>query len=149
MRWYALLSGPEGSPFEGGIFKLSLIFPDEYPWKPPKVEFLTKIYHPNISEGGEICLDILKENSQVWTPAFTAAKLVIAIASIMTDPNLEDPLCPDIAKEYKRDKKKYFSKAREYTQLYAKWEMEKPIPSLSDDYIWKTSSSLEASHLSF
>lgn len=57
--WFAILKGPPGSPYEAGTFKLKLVIPDEYPFKPPRVEFLTQIFHPNIGGNGEICLDIL------------------------------------------------------------------------------------------
>lgn len=53
-------TGPEESPFEGGVFKLELFLPEDYPMSAPKVRFITKIYHPNIDKLGRICLDILK-----------------------------------------------------------------------------------------
>ncbi len=110
-KWYALITGPSDTPYEQGMFKLTIEFPDEYPFKPPKVEFVTRIYHPNISGNGSICLDILNTPC-LWSPALTVQKVVLSIISLMADPNPDDPLCPDIAKEYLRDKKKFQTKAR-------------------------------------
>ena len=67
-HWQATLMGPGESPFEGGVFFLDINFPTDYPYKPPRVTFSTKIYHPNINSSGGICLDILKDQ---WSPAFT------------------------------------------------------------------------------
>ena len=60
-EWSATIKGPVDTPYENGIFQLLLIFSSEYPFKPPKVSFVTKIYHPNINSNGGICLDILKD----------------------------------------------------------------------------------------
>ena len=63
--------GPEDSPYTGGVFFLNIHFPTDYPFKPPKVTFVTRIYHPNINSNGGICLDILKDQ---WSPALTISK---------------------------------------------------------------------------
>ena len=108
--------GPDESPFAGGVYFLNIHFPTDYPFKPPKINFTTRIYHPNINSNGSICLDILKEQ---WSPALTISKVLLSISSLLTDPNPDDPLVPAIAQEYKSDKSKYEASAREWTRKYA------------------------------
>ncbi len=115
-RWQATLMGPTDTPYEGGVFFLNIDFSQDYPYKPPRIRFDTKIYHPNINSGGGICLDILKEQ---WTPALTLAKVLLSICSLLTDPNPDDPLMPKIAYLYKTNIKEYKSRARLWTQKYA------------------------------
>lgn len=115
-NWTATIMGPNDSPFQGGIFNLSIHFPTDYPFKPPKVNFTTKIYHPNISSSGSICLDILK---QQWSPALTINKILLSICSLLTDPNPDDPLVPEAANLFKNNKKKYELIATEWTMTYA------------------------------
>ncbi|OXB71524.1 UNVERIFIED_CONTAM: hypothetical protein H355_011476 [Colinus virginianus] len=83
-HWQATIMGPEDSPYSGGVFFLNIHFPSDYPFKPPKVNFTTKIYHPNINSQGAICLDILKDQ---WSPALTISKVLLSISSLLTDPN--------------------------------------------------------------
>ena len=115
-HWQATLMGPGESPFEGGVFFLDINFPSDYPYKPPRVTFSTKIYHPNINSSGGICLDILKDQ---WSPALTISKVLISICSLLDDPNPDDPLVPSIAELYKRDRAEYFLKAKTYTLQFA------------------------------
>ena len=115
-RWEGVIIGPSDSPYAGGVFKLSIKFPVDYPFKCPNVVFTTKIYHPNISSSGIICLDILKTN---WSPALTISKVLLSICSLLTDPNPADPLMPEIAHLYSTDKDRYDATAREWTMAYA------------------------------
>ena len=115
-HWTATLMGPEGTPYHGGIFYLNITFPANYPFKPPKIHFVTKIYHPNINSGGGICLDVLKDN---WSPALTISKILISICSLLDDPNPDDPLVPDIAKQYVDNRAAYDVTARTWTMDYA------------------------------
>ena len=116
-KWDASLKGPENSPFEGGTFNLSIEFPKDYPFKPPKVEFTTKVYHPNVKSTGTICLDILKD---AWSPDISVSQILIAIQNLLINPNIDHPLEPDIAKQYKEDKAAYEKTAEEWTEKYAK-----------------------------
>ncbi|CAC5373279.1 UBC4 [Mytilus edulis] len=144
-HWQATIMGPPDSPYQGGVFFLTIHFPTDYPFKPPKVSFTTKIYHPNINSNGSICLDILRSQ---WSPALTISKvllsicsllcdpnpddplvpdiarlfktdLLLSICSLLNDPNPDDPLVPDIARTYKTDRPKYNEIAKEWTQKYA------------------------------
>ena len=93
-QWTARLLGPKDSPYEGGTFVLKLKCPDTYPHAPPKVTFVTHVFHPNVLfKTGEICLDILKpdgENS--WTPAWTLQSVCRAVAALLSHPEADSPL---------------------------------------------------------
>jgi len=115
-HWQATLMGPSESPYEGGVFFLDINFPEDYPYKPPRVVFSTKIYHPNINSSGGICLDILKDQ---WSPALTISKVLISICSLLDDPNPDDPLVPSIADLYINNRAEYTLKARTWTLQYA------------------------------
>eukprot|EP00796_Vickermania_ingenoplastis_P005525 gene5526-3985_t len=115
-NWKATIIGPEDSPYAGGLFFLNIHFPADYPFKPPKLQFTTKIYHPNINSSGGICLDILKDQ---WSPALTISKVLLSVCSLLCDPNPDDPLVPDIARQYKSDRASYFKTAMEWTRMYA------------------------------
>jgi len=115
-QWQATIMGPDSSPYTGGVFNLEIMFPADYPFKPPKIKFNTKIYHCNVNDKGGICLDILKDN---WSPALTISKVLLSICSLLTDPNPDDPLVPDIAKLFKENRKKHDENATEHTRKYA------------------------------
>ena len=116
LSWEATILGPSDSPYSGGIFNLEISFPADYPFKPPKVKFTTKILHPNINNHGSICLDILNKS---WSPALTVSKVLLSISSLLTDPNPDYPLNTEIANLYKDNKEAFNKKVRLYTLRYA------------------------------
>ncbi|XP_034437304.1 ubiquitin-conjugating enzyme E2-17 kDa-like [Hippoglossus hippoglossus] len=115
-HWQSTIMGPADSPFQGGVFFLTIHFPTDYPVKPPLVSFTTKIYHPNINSNGSICLDILRSE---WSPALTISGVLSSICALLREPDPDDPLVPDIARIYKTDKKKFNDMAKEWTRKYA------------------------------
>jgi len=116
-QWQGTLLGPNGTPYEGGVFFLNVQFPSDYPFKPPKVHFTTQIYHPNINSSGSICLDILKDQ---WSPALTVSKVLVSIQALLADPNPDDPLDPYKADQYKNQRAQFDQTAREWTEKHAK-----------------------------
>eukprot|EP00123_Amoebidium_parasiticum_P000962 comp11919_c0_seq1/m.6578 comp11919_c0_seq1/g.6578 ORF comp11919_c0_seq1/g.6578 comp11919_c0_seq1/m.6578 type:complete len:129 (-) comp11919_c0_seq1:510-896(-) len=111
------LNGPAGSAYEGGKFKLELFLPEDYPMAPPKVRFLTKIYHPNIDKLGRICLDILKDK---WSPALMIRTVLLSIQALLSAPNPDDPLANDVAELWKKNEAQAIKNAKEWTARYAK-----------------------------
>lgn len=109
--------GPPGTPYEGGVFQVDINIPNEYPFKPPQMKFLTKIYHPNISSvTGAICLDILKD---AWTPILTLKNSLISLQSLLQSPEPNDPQDAEVAKQYLSDKPGFEKTAAYWTKIYA------------------------------
>ncbi|KAI5481563.1 ubiquitin-conjugating enzyme e2-16kda [Pseudohyphozyma bogoriensis] len=116
-EWTASIEGPPGSPYEGGVFHLAISLPADYPFRPPRVAFNTRVYHCNINAQGAVCLDILKG---AWSPALSIVKVLLSLASLLADPNPHDPLVPDIAQRYLKDRKGHDQTAKDWTTKYAK-----------------------------
>jgi ubiquitin-conjugating enzyme E2 D/E len=115
-KWQASISGPTNSPYEGGTFFLRIDFPVEYPFKPPKVNFTTKVYHPNVNENGGVCLDILADQ---WAPTLSISKVLVSIQQFLADPNPDHALVPEVAELMKRDPEGFKKKAKDWTKQYA------------------------------
>lgn len=111
------IAGPAQSPYENGIFKLELFLPAEYPMAPPKVRFLTKMYHPNIDKLGRICLDVLKDK---WSPALQIRTVLLSIQALLSAPNPDDPLDNGVADTWKTNEPLAIANARKWTEQFAK-----------------------------
>jgi ubiquitin-protein ligase len=103
------IAGPNDSPWAGGLFTLSVTCGPDYPMKPPKAKFVGKIWHPNVGQNGDICLDVLQN---MWSPALTLEQLFLSIASLLTDPNPESPMNSEAATLYKKDRQQYDARIR-------------------------------------
>ncbi|KAI4837710.1 hypothetical protein MKS88_003125 [Plasmodium brasilianum] len=99
-----LINGPEGTPYEGGTYKLELFLPEQYPMEPPKDKL------------GRICLDILKDK---WSPALQIRTVLLSIQALLSSPEPDDPLDSKVAEHFKQDKNDAENVAREWNRIYA------------------------------
>eukprot|EP01065_Artemidia_motanka_P038072 TRINITY_DN46942_c0_g1_i1.p1 TRINITY_DN46942_c0_g1~~TRINITY_DN46942_c0_g1_i1.p1 ORF type:complete len:355 (+),score=48.85 TRINITY_DN46942_c0_g1_i1:83-1066(+) len=105
--WAACIRGPAGTPYEGGTWNLDIQFPSDYPMVPPKIRFITPIYHPNVNPDGRICLDVTggytgRDFREAWSAALTIDKVLLQIMVMMGTPNFDDPWVPMTPEEWKR-----------------------------------------------
>eukprot|EP00892_Ulva_mutabilis_P003925 jgi/Ulvmu1/1904/UM012_0063.1 len=115
--WSCAITGPAGSPYEGGIFFLDLALPLEYPSAPPKVTFRTPIYHCNIRKDGSVGLDILHE---AWRPALTIPTVLTAIQELLAEPRPEQALVGSVAHLYIKERAAHDNTAADWTRRFAK-----------------------------
>ena len=100
LKWRALIQGLEG-PWQDGVFELEMNFPEDYPQYPPKVKFITPIFHPNVYNNGNICLDILQKE---WSSAYDVKSILYSIQLLLNEPNPESPAnhqASDLYRQYK------------------------------------------------
>lgn len=120
--WHVTLRPPAPTPYHPGVFGIVLSLPVDYPFKPPVVKFVTRIYHPNVTNDslGNVCLALLK--SENWKPSTKISAVLESIRNLLVEPQPDDPLEERIAEEYRSDREAWESKAAAYTASYAKDE---------------------------
>ncbi|XP_006618164.1 uncharacterized protein LOC102678643 isoform X1 [Apis dorsata] len=123
-HWQATITGPVGSPYEGGLFYLYLQVPCSYPLYPPIVRFLTKILHPNVSRHGDVGIDSIHHN---WSLALTISKVLISVQSLLTDPYCQVCMEPELGEMYMNDREKFDEIARAWTWRYAMHDVVTPL----------------------
>lgn len=118
MKWNCGIPGKKGTPWEGGVYKLVMVFTDDYPSKPPKCQFKPVIFHPNIYPSGTVCLSILNEDKG-WRPAITIKQILLGIQDLLDNPNIGDPAQREPYTLLKSDKKAYEKRVREEAKKHS------------------------------
>lgn len=113
----AEIHGPDSTPFEGGVYKVKLTLPTDYPHAPPKGFFLTRIFHPNISKTGEICVNTLKKD---WKNDLGIGHVLQVVRCLLINPFPESALNEEAGKLFMEDYDTYFKKARMFTEVHAR-----------------------------
>ncbi|GAB1599787.1 ubiquitin-conjugating enzyme E2 G2-like [Argonauta hians] len=121
-EWEALIMGPEGTCFEGGVFPARLMFPPDYPLSPPKMKFNSEIFHPNIYVDGRVCISILhapgddpmgyETSAERWSPVQSVEKILLSVVSMLAEPNDESAANVDAAKTWREDRQRFNTIAR-------------------------------------
>ncbi|KAL1757060.1 ubiquitin-conjugating enzyme/RWD-like protein [Schizophyllum commune] len=123
-EWEVLLIGPPDTLYEGGFFKARLSFPPEFPLLPPKMKFLTPMWHPNIYPDGNVCISILhppgedqygyEDAGERWLPVHTVESILLSVLSMLSSdtPNTDSPANVDAAKEVRQNPDAYKKKVR-------------------------------------
>ncbi|ORD95576.1 UBC2 [Hepatospora eriocheir] len=111
--WVAIISGPSDTPYEGGSFSLAMIFDETYPQNAPEVCFLCPMFHPNVYNNGDLCLDILKNK---WSPTYDVLGILLSIQSLLNDPNINSPANVEAANLYENDPNQYHLRVRDIVE---------------------------------
>ncbi|XP_052829608.1 ubiquitin-conjugating enzyme E2-22 kDa isoform X2 [Octopus bimaculoides] len=111
------IAGPPETPYEGGKFQLEIKIPETYPFNPPKVRFVTRIWHPNISSvTGAVCLDILKDQ---WAAAMTLRTVLLSLQALLAAAEPDDPQDAVVARQYRERQDVFQKTATHWTNVYA------------------------------
>lgn len=118
LTWDAGIPGKQSTDWDGGIYPITLYFTNEYPQKPPKVQFPKGFFHPNVYPSGTICLSILNED-QDWRPGIKLKEIMLGIQDLLDTPNLNSPAQQDAYDMLRKDKPGYVNRVKKQARQYA------------------------------
>ncbi|KAL1248336.1 hypothetical protein QQF64_021654 [Cirrhinus molitorella] len=118
MNWECAIPGKKGTPWEGGLFKLRMLFKDDYPSSPPKCKFEPPLFHPNVYPSGTVCLSILEEDKD-WRPAITIKQILLGIQELLNEPNIQDPAQAEAYTIYCQNRVEYEKRVRAQAKKFS------------------------------
>jgi len=110
-KWQCGIPGKEGTDWEGGVYTMTMHFPEDYPNKPPKCVFQPVLFHPNVYPSGTVCLSILNAEKD-WRPGITVKQILLGVQELLNDPNNGDPAQEEPFRLYRDDRAAYNSRVR-------------------------------------
>jgi len=111
-----IIEGPEVTPYAGGYFRVKFKFTEEFPAAPPKCWFATKIFHPNVSRSGEICVNTLKKD---WKSTYGIEHILVTVKCLLMCPNAESALDEEAGKLLLENYATYCDRAKLITSVHA------------------------------
>lgn len=121
-EWIIYMEGPQETPYEGGVFKLEMKFPENYPSMPPTLKFISEFWHPNVYADGKVCISILHEPgddpmsgelaSERWCPTQSVDTILLSVQSMLSEPNMFSPASCDAMKQLRDHKNDYLAKCK-------------------------------------
>lgn len=121
MTWECAIPGKKGTPWEDGLYKLRMIFKDDYPTSPPKCKFEPPLFHPNVYPSGTVCLSLLDEEKD-WRPAITIKQILLGIQDLLNEPNIKDPAQAEAYTIYRQNRLEYEKRVRAQARAMAATE---------------------------
>lgn len=124
-EWVVTIEGPPNTIYDGFHFQATLHFPQDYPMRPPKMTFQTRMYHPNIFKNGDVCISILNpppshpvsnDLGGHWKPTLGAKEVILSVVSLLTDPNHDSPANSEASREYQHDFVSYKRRVQQYLE---------------------------------
>ena len=111
-NWECGIPGPKGTPWEGGLYKINLKFPEDYPVLPPKCVFEKKLFHPNVYPSGAVCLSIINDEED-WRAGLKVKDILLGIQDLLANPNTKSPAQKEAFESYNKKSDEYRRKVRE------------------------------------
>jgi ubiquitin-conjugating enzyme E2 R len=125
-EWDVYIQGPPDTDYEGGIFKARLSFPEDFPYKPPEMKFLSDFWHPNVYADGKVCISILhppghdpmsgERAEERWSPIQSVTSVLLSVISLLSDPNNSSPANVDAGVEWRNNRVKFREKIRKLVE---------------------------------
>ncbi|KAF7639295.1 UBIQUITIN_CONJUGAT_2 domain-containing protein [Meloidogyne graminicola] len=143
-NWECAIPGPKGTIWEGGLFKLRMIFKDDFPSTPPKCRFEPPLFHPNVYPSGTVCLSLLDENKDwlgltmntflcifrfilIKRPSISIKQLLVGIQELLINPNPEDPAQAEAYQIFVQNREEYEKRVRRQAQQFAEEVIQKQM----------------------